>query len=193
MHRAYHNLFSMGEPWSEKIFRSVAVYLFLLIIIRLAGKREVGQVSTADLIVVLLLSNTVQNAIIGNETSLVGGLVGATVLILLNKIVVRAGYRFRGFGRLIDGEPLPLITDGTIQQDVLRMQQISLDELRAAVRDEGVGSLEDVDRATLETNGMISIIPRVTGSDAAIEERLERIETLINQLSERMQSNAAGA
>jgi uncharacterized membrane protein YcaP (DUF421 family) len=183
----------MGEPWSEKIFRSVAVYLFLLIIIRLAGKREVGQVSTADLIVVLLLSNTVQNAIIGNETSLVGGLVGATVLILLNKIVVRAGYRFRGFGRLIDGEPLPLITDGTIQQDVLRMQQISLDELRAAARDEGVGSLEDVDRATLETNGMISIIPRVTGSDAAIEERLERIETLINQLSERMQSNAAGA
>src|SRR4051812_25619558 len=180
MHETYHNLFSMGEPWSEKIIRSVAVYLFLLVIIRLAGKREIGQVSTADLIVVLLLSNTVQNAIIGNETSLVGGLVGATVLILLNKIIVRVGYRFRGFGRLIDGEPVALITDGEIRQEVLRVQEISIDELKAAARDEGVGSLDDVDRATLETSGMISIIPRVTGSDAAIEDRLERIETLLN-------------
>ena len=179
------NLFEMSEPWPEKIIRSIAVYLFLFIALRLAGKRELGSVSTGDLIVVLLLSNTVQTAIIGDETSLVGGLAGAAILIVLNKLIVLASYRNRDFRRMVDGEPVDLVIDGEVNENVLAREQVTLDELAMAVREQNVAGIEDVRRAVLETNGMISIIPASDDETEAIVERLDRIEAILNQLMQR--------
>lgn len=179
------NLFEMSEPWPEKVIRSIAVYLFLFIALRLAGKRELGNVSTGDLIVVLLLSNTVQNAIIGDETSLVGGLAGAAILILLNKAIVLASYRNRGFRRLVDGEPVDLIIDGEVDETVLAREQVTLQELAMAVREQNVAGIEYVKRAVLETNGIISVIPASDDESDAIADRLARIEALLNQLVQR--------
>lgn len=179
------NLFEMSEPWPEKIIRSIAVYLFLFIALRLAGKRELGNVSTGDLIVVLLLSNTVQNAIIGDETSLVGGLAGAAILIVLNKAIVLASYRNPSFRRMMDGEPVDLVIDGEVIEPVLAREQVTLEELAMAVREQNVAGIEDVKRAVLETNGIISVIPTSDDESDAIVDRLTRIEELLNQLMQR--------
>ncbi|HRA49091.1 MAG TPA: DUF421 domain-containing protein, partial [Thermomicrobiales bacterium] len=153
--------------------------------LRVAGKREIGQLSTSDLIVILLISNTVQNAIIGNETSLIGGLGGATILILLNKGLALVSYRSKSIERLIDGEPVVLVENGVLLRRMLDRERISPEELRAAARVQNVAAIEDIRMAVLETTGSISIIPRVTGSDVTIEHRLERIESLLNQMLEK--------
>jgi uncharacterized membrane protein YcaP (DUF421 family) len=179
------NLFDMGEPWPEKVIRSVAVYLFLFIALRLAGKRELGNVSTGDLIVVLLLANTVQNAIIGDETSLVGGLAGAVILIALNKAIVAASYHNRRFRRMVDGIPVELVVDGEVDEAALSREKVTLDELAMAVREQSVAGFENVKRAVLETNGMISVIPASNDQSETIAERLDRIEAILSQLMQR--------
>jgi uncharacterized membrane protein YcaP (DUF421 family) len=179
------NLFEMSEPWPEKIIRSVAVYLFLFIALRLAGKRELGNVSTGDLIVVLLLSNTVQNAIIGDETSLIGGLAGAAILIVLNKAIVVGSYRNHSFRRMVDGQPVDLVVDGEVDETVLAREQVTLDELAMAVREQNVSGIEGVKRAVLETNGIISVIPSSDDLPGELVERLERIEAALNELIRR--------
>ena len=176
------NLFEMSEPWPEKVIRSVAVYLFLFIALRLAGKRELGNVSTGDLIVVLLLSNTVQNAIIGDETSLIGGLAGAAILIVLNKAIVFASYHNHRFRRMVDGEPVALIIDGKVDEAALTREKVTQDELAMAVREQNVAGFESVKRAVLETNGIISVIPSSDGESETIVDRLSRIEAALNQL-----------
>lgn len=178
------NLFSMDISWPEKLIRTFAVYLALLILLRLAGKRELSQVSTAELIVVLLLSNTVQNAIIGNETSLIGGLVGAGVLVLINKSLVWFGYRRPQFATVLQGTSVDLISSGAPLMKVLDREGITIDELEAACREHGVGGIRDVQRAVLETNGAISVIPSVTGNDTEIMKRLDRIEQLLQTITE---------
>lgn len=179
---AFHDMFTLGIPWSEKFFRTIAVYFFLLVALRLAGKRELGQVSTSDLIVILLLSNTVQNAIIGDETSLVGGLFGAAVLIIINKGVVGWTYRRERIRRLLDGGPIPLVINGQVQMHTLQSQRIAIEELAAAARDQNVKGVADINQAMLETNGTISIIPKETGGDTTIEAQLNRIETMLAEL-----------
>jgi uncharacterized membrane protein YcaP (DUF421 family) len=176
------NLFEMSEPWPEKVIRSVAVYLFLFIALRLAGKRELGNVSTGDLIVVLLLSNTVQNAIIGDETSLIGGLAGAAILIVLNKAIVFASYHNRQFRRMVDGEPVELIVDGKVDETALTREKLTQDELAMAVREQNVAGFAGVKRAVLETNGIISVIPSSDGERETIVDRLARIEAALNYL-----------
>ncbi len=178
------NLFSMDISWPEKIIRTFAVYLALLLLLRLAGKRELSQVTTAELIVVLLLSNTVQNAIIGNETSLVGGLVGAAILILINKVLVRAQFRKPKLTEFLQGTSVELISNGQPIMDVLRQEAITIEELEAVCREHGVGGISDVQRAVLETNGAISVIPADSGTNAEIMKRLERIEQLLQSITE---------
>jgi uncharacterized membrane protein YcaP (DUF421 family) len=185
MDQILSNLFDMGEPWPEKIIRSVAVYLFLFIALRLAGKRELGNVGTGDLIVVLLLANTVQNAIIGDETSLVGGLVGALILIALNKAIVAASYHNRRFRHLVDGTSVELVVDGEVDEAALSREKVTLDELAMAVREQNVAGFDNVKRAVLETNGMISVIPASSDQSETIVERLDRIEAILNQLMQR--------
>jgi len=191
MDQILNNLFDMSEPWPEKVIRSMAVYLFLFIALRLAGKRELGNVSTGDLIVVLLLANTVQNAIIGDETSLIGGLVGAVILIALNKAIVAAAYHNRRFRRLVDGIPVELVVDGEVDEAALSREKVTLDELAMAVREQNVAGLEDVKRAVLETNGIISVIPASDDQVESISDRLARMEASLNELIRRTSPETA--
>ena len=147
-------------PVVEKIVRSVVVYLFLLAAFRLAGKRQLGQMTAFDLVVVLVISNVVQNALIGNDNSLGGGLIGATVILVLNAIVARVTFQHKPIERLIENSPTVLVRHGRVLRDSLRRERLSLPEFRAALRKQGVISLKDVRYAVLEEDGHLSVILR---------------------------------
>src|SRR5437016_9037827 len=130
----------------EKIIRPILVYFFLIISLRLAGKRELAQLNPFDLVVLLTLSNTVQNAIIGNDNSVAGGLIGATTLLLVNYIVVRFLYSHESLDRMIEGEPEILIENGRVQEDRLKKELITKSELEEAAHKQGFASLNLIDR-----------------------------------------------
>jgi uncharacterized membrane protein YcaP (DUF421 family) len=147
----------------EKVLRSLVVYLFLLLAFRLLGKRQVGQLTPFDLVVLLIISNVVQNAIIGPDNSLVGGLIGATVIFLANYLVVELTFRSRRARRLLEAQPTLLVHNGRILHDNLASERVTLDDLNAALRRSGVDEVGQVRVAMLEENGGISVIPYRTG------------------------------
>jgi uncharacterized membrane protein YcaP (DUF421 family) len=179
MHSLAHDLFVPGVPILEKLLRTLAVYLLLFIGLRLAGKRELGQLNPFDLVVLLLLSNTVQNAIIGDDNSLVGGIIGAATLLLLNWAVVRFYYGHPRLQRLVEGDPDVLVRDGRVLTQNLRRELITHAELEAAARRQGFDGLDKVDTCRLETGGALSFVPK---SPTAEENRhralLERFDAL---------------
>lgn len=140
----------------EKMFRPFVVYFFLLISLRLAGKRELAQLNAMDLVVLLTLSNTVQNAIIGPDNSLTGGLIGASTLLVLNYVVVRYLFSHPRFDRLVEGSPTTLIEHGEIKRDKLQQELITRHELEAAAHKQGFTKLSLVDKAVLEPSGVIA-------------------------------------
>src|SRR5262245_7250407 len=142
----------------EKIIRPILVYFFLIGSLRLAGKRELAQLNPFDLVVLLTLSNTVQNAIIGNDNSVLGGIVGATTLLAVNYLVVRFLYSHEKLERAVEGEPEKLIDRGEIQHHTLRKELINVEELEAACRRQGIESLKEVEEAILESGGTISFL-----------------------------------
>jgi uncharacterized membrane protein YcaP (DUF421 family) len=148
-----------GIPLGEKLLRTIIVYAFLLIGLRLAGKRELSQINPFDLVVLLLLSNTVQNAIIGNDNSLVGGIVGAAALLVINAVVVRLLYHY---GKLdtIEGRPDALIRNGRILRHHLERELITVAELESAARRQGIVSLAHVKECRLETGGALTFIEK---------------------------------
>jgi uncharacterized membrane protein YcaP (DUF421 family) len=150
-------------PVWEKVFRSLVVYLFLLLAFRLLGKRQVGQLTPFDLIVLLIISNVLQNAIIGPDNSLGGGLIGAAVVFLANYIVVEITFRSRRARRLLEAQPTLLVHNGRILHNNLASERVTLDDLNAALRRSGVTEVEQVRVAVLEENGGISVIPRAAG------------------------------
>ena len=174
-----HDLLAPGIPVAEKLLRTAAVYIFLLVGLRIAGKRELGQFNPFDLVVLLLLSNTLQNAIIGNDNSLTGGLLGATILLLLNWIVVRALYSHPAVARLFEGDSDVLIEDGAIQEDRLKRELITPAELEAAARRQGIDGLDHVAMCRLEIGGALTFIAKAP-SDETIRHRevLARLEQL---------------
>jgi uncharacterized membrane protein YcaP (DUF421 family) len=143
---------------AEKLLRSVAVYTFLLIAFRLCGKRQLGQLSAFDLVVLLIISNVVQNAVIGNDNSLGGGLIGATTILLLNLLVAYVTFRFRRADRVIEHSPTVLVRHGRILRDNLRRERLGPRDLRAALRHHGVVSIRDIRYAFLEEDGHVSVI-----------------------------------
>jgi uncharacterized membrane protein YcaP (DUF421 family) len=151
MHKIWTDMFWLSLPITEKILRSVIVYLFLIGGLRLAGKRELAQLNPFDLIVLLTLSNTVQNAIIGDDNTVVGGLISAATLLLINYFVVRFLFRHPGLERIAEGKAAHLIHKGKIQDDQLANQMISQQELEAAARRQGIGHLRDVHREGTHT------------------------------------------
>jgi uncharacterized membrane protein YcaP (DUF421 family) len=155
----WSSLLLPGIPFGEKILRTIIVYAFLLIGLRLAGKRELSQINPFDLVVLLLLSNTVQNAIIGNDNSLIGGIVGAAVLLALNAIVVRLLYHY---GKLdtIEGRPDALIRNGRILRHHLERELITVAELESAARRQGIESLAHVHECRLETGGALTFVQK---------------------------------
>ena len=144
----------------EKVLRSVVVYAFMLLAFRFTGKRQVGQLTPFDLVVLLIISNVVQNAVIGPDNSLGGGLLGAAVILALNWGVVELAFRSKRLRRLLEATPTLLVHNGRILHQNLQRERITLDDLHAALRRSGVADVEHVHVAVLEENGGISVIPR---------------------------------
>ena len=177
------DMFGLGLPVLEKVLRSGLVYLFLVVGLRLFGKRELAQTNTFDLIVLLTLSNTLQNAIIGDDNSVTGGVIGAVSLLVLNYMVVRFLFRRAKLDRFLEGTPMLLIKDGKVQQHNLDHELITLTELTAAAHKQGLRSLEDVDRGVLETGGSISFIPKdPSPTQTHYEDLVERLDAINRQL-----------
>lgn len=150
-------LFPAGANIALQIaLRTGVIYLIVLIGVRLSGKREVGQMTPFDLTLLLLLSNSVQNAMTGPDTSLIGGIVAASTLLLLNHLVGNLSGSSRGFRRVVQGEPSLLVHDGKANLQHMAKEHVSVDELQRAVREHGIASVHDVALAVLEVDGSIS-------------------------------------
>lgn len=147
-------------PVVEKVVRAAIVYLFLLGALRLTGKRQLGQMSSFDLVVLLMISNVVQNAMIGNDNSLTGGLIGAATILMLNYVVARVVVANKGAERLIEGAPTLLIHNGKVIDANLRHELLTRDELMAALRRQGILSVDEVRVALLEETGAITAVRR---------------------------------
>ncbi len=145
-------------PWALLILRSVVVYVFLMVALRLAGRRELGQMTTFDLILLLVLANAVQNSINAGDNSLGGGLVSAATLLGLNFAVGEATYRWRWFERLVQGRPLPLVREGKLVVRNLKKERITLEELRSALRKQGIDGVSQCKHAQLESDGTLTAV-----------------------------------
>ncbi len=152
-------MFELSTNGWEIIARTVVVYIALLASLRLAGKRELGQMTPFDLVVILLIANAVQNAMVGPDTSVTGGLIAAATLIAINYGVAVARQRLPGLRRTVEGSPTLLISDGKFITENLRREGLDEDEVMMAIREHGVSTVEGVRMAVLETDGSISVIP----------------------------------
>ncbi|PYS54014.1 MAG: DUF421 domain-containing protein [Acidobacteria bacterium] len=179
-----HALFHTDVPVLEKILRPILVYLFLIAGFRLAGKREQAQLNPFDLVVLLTISNTVQNAIIGNDNSLLGGLIGATTLLLINYFVVRFLYSHERLDRIIEGGAMVLIQNGQLQKDRLKQELITVAELEEAAHKQGFESLASIDRAVLEPGGTLCFFEKQPPlDDTRHHELLRRLDAIAQDVA----------
>ncbi len=167
----------------EKILRAVMVYLFLIVLLRIFGKRELAQLNPFDLIVLLTLSNTVQNAIIGNDNSVSGGLIGATALLLTNYVVVRMFFYYPQLNRIFGGSPTLLIERGKINAAALKKELFTARELRIAANKQGVDDLREVERGELEPNGTFSFEKNHASTE---QQQRDAIAAKLDALSEKV-------
>ena len=151
----WHNLMHLDLSVWEKVIRTVAVYVVLAVLIRLAGKRDLAQLNAFDLVVVLLLSNVVQNAVIGPDNSLLGGVIGAAVLVGVNAAVVRTARRSDPVSRLLEGTSTTLARDGQWDRAALRHEGLRQADAEAALRRQNANSVRDVEEVTIEPGGAI--------------------------------------
>jgi len=156
-------MWDMNVPWWEFVLRGVVVYVFLLVFLRLTGKRQTGQYAPFDLVLLLILSNAVQNSMNAGDNSLVGGLVSAATLIGCHVVLAQLTFRYAWMERLIDGSPQVLVQQGQVNTDLMRKELLSTDDLEAALRASGCLHLHEVERATIETNGQITVVLRRRG------------------------------
>jgi len=153
-------MLSLGVPIWELVLRSAIVYGFLLVLLRLTGKRQIGQLAPFDLVLLLVLSNAVQNSMNGGDNSLIGGLISATTLVALNFLIGLLTYRSKKLEALVEGRPQVLIHNGQLFEDVMARAQLTPHELHAALRQAGCLDIADVHSAILENNGSISVVSR---------------------------------
>lgn len=184
MHDAWKDMFVLAVPVLEKILRPIIVYVFLIVGLRISGKRELAQLNPFDLIVLLTLSNTVQNAIIGDDNSVTGGLIGAASLLAINYLVVRFLYDHRKLDQIVEGSPDVLIEDGRIYDDKLKRELITMEELAAAARKQGFDTLAEVRKCVLEPGGTLTFVARKPDTeDFRHAELLKRFDALTAELS----------
>jgi len=178
------NMFHMPLPLVEKILRPVIVYLVLVLLLRIFGKRELAQLNPFDLVVLLSLSNTVQNAIIGEDNSVTGGVIGAISLLSINWIVVRVLFRSPRLNRALEGKAAVLIRDGHVDRKALEKEALTREELIEVVHKQGFEHIHDVHRCELEPNGTFYIEARDPSlADKRHEELLARIDALVQQVN----------
>jgi uncharacterized membrane protein YcaP (DUF421 family) len=178
----HETLTHMCMPTGDKILRTVVVYFFLVLGFRIFGKRELGQFNSFDLIVLITIANAVQNAIIGPENTLSGGLIGAATLLAVNWLVVQACYHSPTLDRILEGREVVLYENGTIDQKACRRELITVEELMTVARRQGARSLGEVDRIALERNGNVSVLLK---EDATIVRILEEIRDLKRMVGSR--------
>src|SRR5499427_3044633 len=142
----WQHIFDMGAPLSEKILRPVIVYVFLVVALRIFGKRELAQLNPFDLVVLLSLSNTVQNAIIGDDNSVLGGLIGAFTLLAINYLVVRFLFKHRRLDQILEGSPTVLVEEGQLRPESLAKELLTTSELLTVAHRQGFTSLDDIQR-----------------------------------------------
>ncbi len=153
-------MWNISVPWWELIVRSAAVYVFLLVLIRITGKRQVGQLAPFDLVLLLVLSNAVQNSMNAGDNSLVGGLIAATTLVVLNLVLGYATYKNKWIESLVEGRPQVLIHNGVLYTRALQDARLTHHELNAALRRAGCAGVDEVQYAVLENNGTISVVAK---------------------------------
>ena len=154
----------LGSSLPDVVLRTAIVYLFVVAAIRISGKREVGQMSVLELVVILVLSDAVQNSMVGENTTLWGGLVAVVTLLGLDFAIKWVTGRSRTLRNVIEGEPRLLVRDGRLLDKALREEKIDADDVRAAVRAHGLTRIDEVRLAVLETDGSISVIPLEQGT-----------------------------
>lgn len=187
-----HHMFQLPLPILEKLARPVIVYLVLVVLLRLFGKRELAQLNPFDLVVLLSLSNTVQNAIIGDDNSVSGGVIGAFGLLAINWLVARALFRSPRLTHMLEGRSTTLIRDGKVDKDALRRESLTREELVDVVHRQGFEGIHKVKRCELEPNGTFYVEPfEPSLADKQHEELMAKIDALTRQVAA-LRTNAAG-
>jgi uncharacterized membrane protein YcaP (DUF421 family) len=187
--KMWNDMLVIGAPLIEKVLRPIVVYVFLVVALRVFGKRELAQLNPFDLVVLLSLSNTVQNAIIGNDNSLTGGLVGALALFAVNFMVVRFLFRHRRLDQIFEGKPTTLVEHGRIIKTALAKELLTRSELMTVLHRQGFASLEEVDRCVLEPGGTFYIQRKLPPTDEvehaevmhALRDLTAKVERLLEQ------------
>jgi uncharacterized membrane protein YcaP (DUF421 family) len=168
-------VFDLSIPLWELVLRTLVVYATVLGLLRLAGKRELGQMSPADLVVILIIANAVQNSMNGGDVSLIGGLVSAATLVVGNLLLGRFGRRIPILGRLVVEEPTLLLQDGKCIMENLEREHVDMEEIEMAAREHGIAELDEVAAAVLEIDGSISIIPKKGGAYHKSRRRIRQV------------------
>jgi Predicted membrane protein len=179
MARMWSEVFHLGVPVGEKAVRALLIYAFLVIALRLAGKRELAQLNTVDFVVLLAVANAVQNGLIGNDNSVTGAVVGASVLFAINGVVALLLFRVVRFRRLVEGSATTLVLDGVVDHRALHRERLSLDDLLDRVQEAGADGFANVQRASLEPSGRILVIPKKsTESQREYQDLRRRLDEL---------------
>ena len=154
------SLWSLSQPWWEFVIRGLLIYGFMLLILRLTGKRQVGQLSPFDLVLLLVISNAVQNSMNAGDNSVTGGLILVITLVGINVLMSVLVFRNKKLERILEGQPLILVHDGVVNEAMLAKERLTHHELMAAVRQAGLADLTEVHFVILETNGRINVLPK---------------------------------
>lgn len=185
-----HDMFHLPLPWLEKIIRPVIVYLVLIIFLRLFGKRELAQLNPLDLVVLLSLSNTVQNAIIGDDNSVSGGVIGAFALLTINWVLSKGLYRSEKFSRIVSGERTWLIKDGKVDEKALEKESMTHEELTSVLNKNGFNDISDVDSCALEPAGSFYVKGKKYQDDdverSQILRELQRLNEMVQGLERKL-------
>ena len=185
---AWTNMFFLDHEkvtWMEKIVRPLLIYGSLVFFLRFFGKRELAQLNPIDLVVLLTLSNTVQNAIIGDDTSLSGGIVGATALLGINWALAHLKFRNKAAETFIEGSPRTLIENGKVNEKAIRSELLTKEDLDVIAHEEGFSGVEDVEKCILDPNGTFLVEGKDNiGDNKFKKDVLEKLEDLTNQISE---------
>lgn len=175
--------------WAEKILRPILVYITLIVLLRIVGKRELAQLNPLDLVVILSLSNTVQNAIIGNDTSLVGGIVGAATLLLVNAVVAYLKFRSTRVEAAVEGRPITLIEKGKIDQKMLKSELMTESDIDIIAHENGMEDANDIERLVLDPNGSFLVDGKDEIKDAKFKrDVMHKIDRLTEQITKLQQS-----
>ena len=174
----WHGIFSLHPSIAEKVVRAVLVYAFLVLALRLGGKRELSQISTIDFVVLLAVANAVQNGIIGDDNSVTGAVVGATTLFLLNGVLIVLVLRSPRARKVLVGTPALLVVNGRFLDENLRRERLSRDDVLQAVTEAGAGGIDEVEECSIEPNGRIVVNLRENDPNSV------RFDAILGRLSD---------